>query len=413
MNRRSSFRPWRRPLASLAALTLGLASLMVAAAGPAGAAVPLCSDVTGPQLTALGRTPAAVNVVAANGNVTVTAHATDDISGVASILVVFTPVSGNGDAVAVLHRTAGTGLSGDWSGMTTIRRWSVNGAWRIDNVELQDRVGNFTFLTTAQLIAKSFPTTLTVTSKQDTIKPTAGSLTFKPRKVDTRTGKKTVRVTATLKDKGGSGVAGAFATFSRTTKAGNYGGGAFLRKVKGTTSTYSGTATVPVHADAVSPATWRLTFNVFDGAGNTTTYSSAALAAHHWPTSLNIVTKPDKAPPVLKSVTVSPATVDVSAAPGAIKATATVTDNLSGTRFVDVTFQPTAGFGYVNGFLMLKSGTSRNGTWVGTVHVPLCQAAGTYVISGADTSDLTGNSRSYTATQLAAAGIKAKFTVTG
>ena len=92
----------------------------------------------------------------------------------------------------------------------------------------------------------------------------------------------------------------------------------------------------------------------------------------------------------------SPAAGTYSYASGTqVTVTATATDRVSGTRSVSVRFTDSVSFSSLTGYLTLKSGTGRNGTWKGSIHVPLCYQAGTYVVSNATLYDTTGNYRNY------------------
>lgn len=414
MTGRPPFRSLRRGAAP--GLGVLLLSTAVAVTSPTAvhAAASLCSDGTGPVLTAFGRSPAAVNVTVANKKVNVTASATDDLSGIGSFFVMLSSPTKQGVSRTVsasLHRVSGTSTNGDFAGSATIRRWTINGTWHISGVYLTDRVGNATYYFETQLSTAGYPTTERVTSKPDLAKPNAASLSFSPKSVDTRASSKKVRVSATLKDTGGSGVSGASVSFGRSTAKGHHGAVGFLTHKKGTANTYTGLVTVPRFADEAASAKWKLTLMVFDKAGNYHSYSTKAVARMHWPTTLKVTTKPDKVAPSLKSLSVNPKVLDVSASSKHSTATGRATDKLSGTRGFSVAFTRVGGFESLYGYLRLRTGNPHDGTWKGNVGARLCQAPGTYAISSVTLTDATGNTRSYSSSQLAAMGIKTELTV--
>jgi len=379
------------------AVLLTTTAIVVAGPAPGAAAAAICSDTTGPKLTAFARTPGAVNVKVKDKTVTITAHATDDLSGVAGIYVSLTSPAKHGvsrSTSAYLRRVSGTPTSGGWKGTATIHRWTINGSWHVTSVYLNDRVNNYTYVSQSQLQSAGYATALKVASNPDLIKPTAKSFSLKPKSVNTRSGKKTVKVAATIKDKGGSGVSGGYVSFGRSGPGGSYGTGTVLSRKRGT-STYVGTMTVPKFADAISPAKWKISLFVQDKAGNYTSYDAKAAGRKHWPTTLKVTTTPDAVAPKLTGVSVSPGSVDVSTKSGKVTVTATATDRVSGTRSVSVRFTDSVSFSSLTGYLTLKSGTGRNGTWKGSIHVPLCYQAGTYVVSNATLYDTTGNYRNY------------------
>lgn len=414
MTGRLSFRSLRR--GALPGLGVLMLTTVVAVTTPSAvhAAVSPCSDGTAPVLTAFGRSPGAVNVTVADKKITFTASATDDLSGIASIYVMMSSPTKQGvsrSASASLKRVSGTPTNGSFAGSATIRRWTINGTWHISQVYLTDRVGNTTYYFESQLSTAGYPTMFTVTSRPDLVRPNATALSFSPRRVDTRTGARTVRVTATLKDTGGSGVSSGYVNFSRSTSKGSHGAVGFLTHKKGTASTYTGTVKVPRFADSASPVTWKISLYVYDKAGNYHGYDARAVGQRHWPTALRVTTKPDKVPPALRALSVSPKAVDASTGATRTTVTGRATDKLSGTRSFSVSFTRVGGFESLYGYLRLRSGNPHDGRWKGALRVALCQAPGTYAVNSVTLTDATGNYREYSASQLTAMGIRTKFTV--
>ncbi len=126
-------------------------SALVGAGFPAAVTQTGAGDTTPPQLVAIGLAPASVDTSQQAGEITVTVHANDDLSGVsdgvatAASQVVLRGPSGAHHARATLsvdHRTAGNALDATFVVAVTLPRWSEQGQWTIESVTLVDQVGN-------------------------------------------------------------------------------------------------------------------------------------------------------------------------------------------------------------------------------------------------------------------------------
>jgi hypothetical protein len=79
-------------------------------------------------------------------------------------------------------------------------QYGEGGTWRVETVFLQDDVGNYRYLNTADLQALGYPTTLEVASVQDVTAPTLATFSFAPSSIDTGTGPASVTVSMSLQD---------------------------------------------------------------------------------------------------------------------------------------------------------------------------------------------------------------------
>ncbi|HET7514494.1 MAG TPA: hypothetical protein VFJ60_06805, partial [Gaiella sp.] len=91
--------------------------------------------------------------------------------------------------------------------------------------------------------------------------------------------------------------------------------------------TYAATLTLPQNAAA---GTWTLRYlTVCDNAGNSR-FMAAGNSDLPFTVTLNIVSVSDTSPPSVNSLSLSPASVDVSSGPATVTLTANITDDLSG-----------------------------------------------------------------------------------
>src|SRR5438067_1613622 len=102
----------------------------------------------------------------------------------------------------------------------------------------------------------------------------------------------------------------------------------------------------------------------------------------------------DTTPPSVTGLTLNPTSVNVTTGPKSVLVTMTATDDLSGVKFVTVTFtSPNVGQTQY-AFLSLSSGSATNGTFTGNATIPQYADNGTWNISSVFIGDNAGNSTS-------------------
>jgi IPT/TIG domain len=115
-------------------------------------------DREAPQLTALSISPTKVDTVTAAQHVLLTAHMTDNLSGVASATVLFENEAGTKlTNVEPFVRASGNELSGVYEAVATFKVSPESGRWRVRGLTMEDAVENTVSLTAAQLEGKGFP----------------------------------------------------------------------------------------------------------------------------------------------------------------------------------------------------------------------------------------------------------------
>lgn len=120
---------------------------------------------------------------------------------------------------------------------------------------------------------------------------------------------------------------------------------------------------------------YQLSTTILDDEGNARTLTSDDLAAAGWPSFVDITdSDPDTTAPTVTSVTVTPSSVDVSAAPADVTIELGIDDDRSGvTRvflFLSSAAPSTGTGGAVSPVMTLVSGTATSGVWRGTTTIP-------------------------------------------
>jgi hypothetical protein len=158
-------------------------------------------DITAPTVTAFSFTPTSVDATSAAASVTVTATIADDLSGFVFAGFMFSDPTGDQWQTCWMYRPQGSSGLRMFTGTCTVNipRFSTAGAWQLGEVDLRDEATNEIRLTTADLVAKGFPVTLTVTSTPDATAPTLTAFAFTPT-VDTGLADATVTVNVTMTD---------------------------------------------------------------------------------------------------------------------------------------------------------------------------------------------------------------------
>lgn len=125
------------------------------------------ADTTPPTLVGFSITPRTVDTSTADQTITLTAHITDDISGVLEgpglvSQLNFRSPSGNRLLGATFStRASGTHTDGVYTYPARLAMGSEQGTWTLSHFRLSDEAGNGSELTTAQVAALGFPTTFT------------------------------------------------------------------------------------------------------------------------------------------------------------------------------------------------------------------------------------------------------------
>jgi hypothetical protein len=122
-------------------------------------------DTTPPSVESFDFTPTAVDTSDQDQTVTATLQITDDLSGLRSGLVYLGSPSGSQNMVWGISLISGDALNGIYQALITIPRFSETGIWQFLYVRLEDFANNVVTLSTSDLVAMGFPTSLMVTTQ--------------------------------------------------------------------------------------------------------------------------------------------------------------------------------------------------------------------------------------------------------
>ena len=207
-----------------------------------------------------------------------------------------------------------------WQAVISFPQYAESGDWYVESLTLVDKVGNVATLDATLLASMGFPTTLTVTSVEDTTPPTLVDFALSPPSVDTSAGSAEVKVTMHITDAvsgvdfgpnpnvqwimGFSSPVGNFARIcgSQTLTSGTPQDGVWEL-----------TCYWPQYSQAGDWTVWSLT--LWDIAGNAVYLGPDDSAASNFPSTVEVVSNPsDITPPVVSAFSFSPTFIDTSGA---------------------------------------------------------------------------------------------------
>jgi len=361
-------------------------------------------DTTPPTLTGLTVTPTSVNTSAGAQSITVSAEATDDLSGVAAVEVELHGERRTFSAPATL-KAGETRLDGVWTASVTLPKGSPEGSYEM-SVGVIDEVGNSDIYSASQLFSLGFPSTVTQTGAGESQPPPqVSAVSVMPSTVSTCSSAQSVTVTVAAGD------APAGISRLQVSLAGPHSqqATAFATLVSGSAQNgeWSAELTLPEHA---AQGEWGLAIGERDQAGNETFLSSAQLQAHGFASGIQQTCAGDTTPPEVTAVTLTPASVDTAGEAQSVAVEAQAADDLSGVAGLTATL--TSGGQQTSGSLTLQSGSPLDGRWRGSLKLPQYSKQGIWGLSLRAT-DKIGNVLSLSPGQLAALGLPSSISQAG
>lgn len=253
-------------------------------------------DGTRPTLKALSLSAHKVNTRRHERRLKVTARATDDRSGIATIIVGLRSTAKGSRSWATLQRKRGT--ANVYVGRGLIRRWVGTGRWRVWIVVLVDRAENYKLYYRNHLDDLGVDRAFDVVSGRDSRRPRVVAFKRSPAAVDVRTSGQSVTITVRAKD-AQSGVAEVSAWIDRR------GGFLDLRLdlVSGTPQDGVWRGTAKIRQCPAASEQRRLTLSVSDVRGNERGYSPRDLRQRGWPPTLRVIARPDAIRPRVRQRT--------------------------------------------------------------------------------------------------------------
>jgi hypothetical protein len=358
-------------------------------------------DETPPSLVDLAVSPTSVDTSTGSKTVTVTLHATDDLSGVSAVQLNLS--NGSRWISAVATRTSGTGLHGTWKASLTLPKASAEGSYAL-SVSMIDNIGNHRTYSSAELEMLGLPSAVTESGPGDTTPPQILGTSASPTTLSTCSSP--VSTTIGLQMSDSSGVA-----FVNVYLTGPHGQviSAPAALDSGTTASghWSASLTLPAHAEQ---GTWSISIQTGDSAGNSTYISATQLGSAGSTSAVQQTCAGDTTPPQVLSVSLSPEAVDTSGAPRNIVVDVHASDDLSGLGSVQATLA--SGDQSHSAAATLQSGSSLDGTWQATIVLPRWSRQGNWQLS-LTAVDQIGNSVSLSPSQIGSLGSPSSIAQTG
>jgi hypothetical protein len=147
----------------------------LAAAGAPSLTVISVQDVNPPSLISFDYSPKAIDVAQSSKNVTVTVHASDDLSGAYRGYVYFYSPSSAQNVIPALFYASGSASNVTLTTTATFPQFSETGLWKVNGIVVFDHTEKVLQLSTSDLIAAGFPTVLQVSSGLTTDSVTAAA----------------------------------------------------------------------------------------------------------------------------------------------------------------------------------------------------------------------------------------------
>jgi serine protease len=352
-------------------------------------------DKTPPQLISLSVAPSTVDVSDQPQTVTFTANITDDSSGFSLGQMIIASQSGNQSHSASAVKLSGTGLDGIWTFTIQIPQSSETGTWKVTQIRLQDVAGNMLRFPEDRAIPAGLDIQVTGVTG-----PQLKSLTIAPTTVNVRYPAQTVTLTAQITDNP-SGLGYASGQIIIKSPSGNESSSNSVPAVRSSGTVLDGvwTFTIPLPQSSET-GTWTVTgIHLQDVAGNVAEYTEEKgnLAAFTEGKGIQVTNSADTMGPQLKSLTVAPATVDVSTQSRTVAFTVRITDDSSGYSYGLITITSPSGRSLSNVTPSVSSsGTSYDGVWTFEISLPQSSEAGTWRVTEIHLWDVAGNPADYT-----------------
>lgn len=311
----------------------------VLAIAPAAAQVTSTEDVTPPALVSATLDATTVDATVSPQMLEATIHATDDLSGVQFISLLYRHET-QGTYLSIFarghNRVAGDALDGTYVSQTQVPTTTAAGDFELFSVTVQDTVGNYFRAQGPDVATVNAPQTITVLSVVDVTPPEIVSLTVVDPSIDVTTDLAVVAVEAVATD-AGSGVRNlsvGFASPSRRQYASTS-----LQVTTGDPTLLRGAAIVAAHSE---PGTWQLDqVCVTDWSNNSQcwTRSSSPTAFEQFGLALEVTSDfADYEAPEMTSYAIDPLAVDVTLGPEHVTVDFAVSDNAAGVAYAWIQF---------------------------------------------------------------------------
>ncbi len=356
------------------------------------------SDSELPTLQYIDITPDPASVASGEVEVTVTFEVSDDSNGVAGGYVdLYDPSGYSYDSVSFdsADLVSGDDRFGTYQVMFTIFQSDLPpfgsyqpGTWRAGVSVDENSTGNFR---TYGLGNDAFPNpgaeNFSVTGESSGELGISSINSFTPDPVDVTTASQTVALDFTLDDPNGVFSYGNVSVYDGT---GRFIDSFFFDSSDGTGNQYSVDLAISRYS---APGTWTVDFRLVDQNDNETNVDSFPNPADDEFTVINTDVV-DVTPPLVTSISITPATLDTSAAPGNLSITVSLTEDLSGINYAYLEFIDPSGNAVDSLFKFVDSTLIVGGSFTVNQTLPQGSQPGVWRCEVA-TNDLAGNFRKY------------------
>jgi hypothetical protein len=336
---------------------LGLLTLMTTVVGATSAWAQF-TDTQPPTLVSATFTPNPVDVTGGDASVTLALHLTDDLSGIDFSVNPFSgyvTMSGPGGQFFTLYSwtfNCTIGNPGDldtvWESTFTVFEGTQNGDWTLSYLALYDKAGNMLWLDANSPVPVG---PLTINSFSDTTPPVVSEPLFTTdagqgiNSIDTSASGQSIRLQLHITDDiSGFGLddgslldSDQFQVFAQNVSNGTYTYPASLSRLSGDRkdAIWEASFWFPQYSPT---GYWNINLTIRDNAKNYASYNSDSLIdVNGNPSQIQVFSDPtDITPPTISALSLSPITIDTSAADATVNTTVTVADDLSGMSYVFV-----------------------------------------------------------------------------
>jgi hypothetical protein len=418
-----------------------IAAVLAILVWSASASAAVLSDTNAPQLKSFQFSPATLDTSTNDQVITITARATDDLSGLTAgydqfgrprpgvLNVVFaSPIANSGAYVYATLRTPSvlpfTPLDVTWTGQLRVPRYSHVGTWTLEEIGADDAVGNAGQFSASDVRALGFPTTFKVTGIEDRTPPELLTLTVETNKIETSPARKEVKFKGRIREEL-SGF-GSFDEFGRpllsTLFLGLVGpskmeiqGRAFVGGSNPLGIDFEGSVDLPPYCP---PGVWRLEWvSCSDNAGNRMPRIVADEFAQSF--AIEVTGHGDTNAPQLRALSFSPRRIDTSTNLQTVAVRARAVDDLSGlfssgtfTIFANAsaTFQSPSKRQEVSVFFF-AGGDPFDAALTNSLYFPQYSETGVWTLRSFGLGDVAGNRVGYENSDLQQLGLPTEIAV--
>ena len=374
-------------------------------------------DTRPPEIVSFDFDPKAFDVSTSSKEITFTTRLMDDLSGVENAMMLICIPEGChqqwGSSIGSYNLVSGDTFDGVYKSELTLPRYSHQGIWKLNSIDIYDKVGNRRVITGNEMESLGFPTEFEVVSEGDTEPPNIVDMDFDPKSIDTSASNQDIIFTTHLTDDlsgiyymqtwflspSGEQSAGFNFWSASDLVSGNKLDGVYVSKVR-----------LPQYSEK---GIWKLNHvHVGDEVHNIRWLSQSEIAELGFPTEFEVVSDGDIKPPNIVTFDFDPKAVDTSTISQEVTITAHLTDDLSGVDQGSVLFYSPSRSQSVGAWLSFNeriSGDEFDGIYRHKMTLPQYSEAGIWTLEYISIYDTVGNKKQFSYEEASALGFPISF----